>query len=183
MTDVATQTETVASTVRAMRRAGAAAEAVPAATVAAWAELFMASLYGLQKPVRYECRPLHTVEPWFLANVGDVVHARSRGLDVRALYLHPKPEKPVKAHRFQGGRCRDCGDIHFLAGPDCEPPTPTPDSRAALPFDPAWFRQPLEALQRFATAKVISLSDAAKWKTETIYLLKRLDAYDKETLR
>lgn len=88
-----------------------------------------------------------------------------------ATVAHPKPAKPIKAHRFQGGRCRDCGDIDFLAGPDCEPPVPTPDSRAALPFDPAWFRQPLEALHRLATTKVISLSDAAKWKTETTYLL------------
>jgi len=174
--------ETVAATVRAMRCAGAAGEPVPAAEVAAWARTFMVQLYGLQKPVRIECRPLYSVEPWVKAEDADVVHARRRKLDIRALYLHPKADKPGKTHRFKNDVCLDCGDGHFYAGPNCEPPAPTPDSRAALPFDPSWFREPLEALQRLATIKIISLSDASKWKRETAYLLERLDQYDKETL-
>lgn len=174
--------ETVAATVRAMRRAGAAGEPVPATEVAAWARTFMAQLYGPQKPVRVECRPLYSVEPWIAADDSDVKHARRRNLDLRALYLHPKVEKPSKTHRFDGDSCRDCGEALFWAGPECEPLAPTPDARAALPFDPAWFREPLEALQRFATIKIISLSDASKWKRETAYLLERLDQYDKETL-
>lgn len=142
----------------------------------------MIQLYGPQKPVRLECRPRYTVQPWIQAEDGDVVHARRRGLEVRALYLHPKPEKPSKAHRFRDGDCLDCGDGEFFAGPNCEPPAPTPDSRAALPFDPTWFRQPLQALQQIAITKVINHYDATKWKTETTYLLERLDQYDKETL-
>jgi hypothetical protein len=165
-----------------MRRAGAAGKPVPAAEVEAWARNFMIQLYGPQKPVRLECRPRYTVQPWVQAEDGDVVNARRRGLEVRALYLHPKAEKPEKSHRFRNGNCRDCGDGEFYAGPNCEPPTPTADARAALPFDPIWFREPLEALRRLATQKVISLSDAAKWKAEATYLLERLDQYDKETL-
>ncbi|WP_367345708.1 hypothetical protein [Stenotrophomonas bentonitica] len=99
--------ETVAATVRAMRRAGAAGEPVPAAEVAAWARTFMVQLYGLQKPVRIECRPLYSVEPWVKAEDADVVHARRRKLDIRALYLHPKPDKPGKAHRFKNDVCQD----------------------------------------------------------------------------
>lgn len=52
---------TVASTVREMRRAGAAGEPVPADKAAAWAKVFMEQLYGMQKPVRYECRLLGSV--------------------------------------------------------------------------------------------------------------------------
>ena len=141
----------------------------------------MVQLYGPQKPVRLECRPRYTVQPWIQAEDGDVVHARRRGLEVRALYLHPKAEKPTKPHRFRDGSCRDCGDGEFYAGPDCVPPAPTPDAHAALPFDPSWFREPLQALNRFATIQIISISDASKWKRETSYLLERLDQYDKET--
>jgi hypothetical protein len=173
---------TVAAAVRAMRRAGAAGEPVPAAVVAAWAQTFMAKLYGLQKPVRYECRARVGAGQWTEANVSDVLNARRLRLEVRALYLHPKVEKPTKAHSFRNGACLDCGDGEFYAGPNCEPPTPTPDSRAALPFDPSWFRQPLQALQQIATTKVINHYDATKWKSETTYLLERLDQYDKETL-
>lgn len=176
-----TEATTVAATVRAMRRAGAAGVPVPAAEVETWARIFMIQLYGPQKPVRLECRPRHTVQPWIQAEDGDVIHARRRGLEVRALYLHPKPEKPTKAHRFRDGDCQDCGDGEFFAGPNCEPPTPTPDSRAALPFDPTWFREPLQALNRFATIQIISLSDASKWKRESTYLLERLNQYDKDT--
>jgi len=182
MTAAPVQSMTVAATVRAMRRAGAAGDPVPAAEVAAWARTFMVQLYGLQKPVRLECRPKHSAEPWVEAEDSDVVRARRRGLDIRALYLHPKAEKPAKAHRFRDGSCLDCGDAEFLAGPACEPPAPTPDRRAALPFDPSWFREPLQALNRFATIQIISLSDASKWKRETTYLLERLGQYDKETL-
>lgn len=174
--------QTVAASVRAMRRAGAAGKPVPAAEVEAWARTFMVELYGPQKPVRVECRPRHTVQPWIQAEDSDVVYARRRGLEVRALYLHPKPEKPTKAHRFRSGECRDCGDGEFLAGPNCEPPAPTPDSRAALPFDPAWFRAPLEALVQIATHRFIGVPDSMKWKSEARYLLERLDQYDKETL-
>lgn len=172
---------TVAATVRAMRRAGAAKEPVPAAEVAAWARTFMTQLYGLQKPVRYECRPKYTVEPWIQAEANDVVHAVRRGLDVRALYLHPKTEKAAKPHRFEGGDCLDCGDGEFYAGPNCEPPAPNPDSRAAFPFNPVWIREPLQALNQFATIQIISLSDAQKWKRETTYLLERIDQYIKDT--
>lgn len=174
--------QTVAATVRAMRRAAAVGKPVPAAEVEVWARNFMIQLYGPQKPARLECRPRYTVQPWIQAEDGDVVHARRRGLEVRALYLHPKPEKPNKAHRFSDGNCRDCGDGEFYAGPNCEPPAPTPDSRAALPFDPAWFRQPLQVLQQIATTKLINHYDATKWKTETTYLLERLERYDRETL-
>ncbi|WP_210132363.1 hypothetical protein [Stenotrophomonas rhizophila] len=172
---------TVAATVRAMRRAGAAGMPVPAAQVESWARNFMIHLYGPQKPVRLECRPRHTVEPWIQAEDADVVHALRRGLEVRALYLHPKVEKPTKAHRFRDGNCRDCGDGEFYAGPNCEPPTPPPDSRAALPFDPTWFRAPLEALIHIATHRFIGVADSMKWKSEARYLLERLDHYDKET--
>lgn len=179
--DAPAQPLTVAATVRAMRRAGAAGEPVPAAEVAAWARNFMIQLYGPQKPIRLEYRPLHTADPWMQAEDRDVVHARRRGLEVRALYLHPKAEKPTKAHRFLNGDCRDCGDGEFFAGPNCEPPAPTPDSRAALPFDPTWFREPLQALLRIATTKVVNTTDGMKWKSESTYLLERLDQYDKET--
>lgn len=181
MTEAATPL-TVAATVRAMRRAGVAGKPVPAAEVEAWARNFMVQLYGPQKPVRLECRPRHTVQPWIQAEDGDVVHARRRGLEVRALYLHPKPEKPTKEHRFRGGTCRDCGDGEFYAGPGCVPPAPTLDSRAALPFDPIWFRAPLEALIQIATHRFIGVPDSMKWKSEARYLLERLDQYDKETL-
>jgi hypothetical protein len=181
MTAAPAQSMTVAATVRAMRRAGAAGQPVPADEVAAWARTFMIQLYGPQKPARLECRPKHSAEPWMQAEDSDVVRARRRGLDIRALYLHPKAEKPTKAHRFRDGNCRDCGDGEFYAGPNCEPPAPTPDSRASLPFDPTWFREPLHALNRFATIQIISLSDASKWKRETAYLLERLDQYDKDT--
>lgn len=180
MTEAATSL-TVAATVRAMRRAGAAGKPVPAAEVEAWARNFMIQLYGPQKPVRLECRPRYTVQPWIQAEDGDVINARRRGLEVRALYLHPKPEKPTKAHRFRGGNCRDCGEGEFYAGPGCEPPAPTPDSRSALPFDPTWFRAPLEALVQIATQRFIGVPDSMKWKSEARYLLERLDQYDKET--
>lgn len=181
MTEAATP-QTVAATVRAMRRAGAAGEPVPAAEVAAWAQTFMAQLYGLQRPARYECRAKVGAGPWVEASGSDVINARRLRLEVRALYLHPKAEKPIKAHRFQSGRCRDCGEPDVCAGPGCEVPGPTPDSRAALPFDPSWFRQPLQALQQIATTKVINHYDATKWKSETTYLLDRLDQYDKDTV-
>jgi hypothetical protein len=174
--------QTVAATVRAMRRAGAAGEPVPAAEVAAWSQTFMAQLYGLQKPARYECRARVGAGTWVEATGSDVINARRLRLEVRALYLHPKVEKPLKAHRFLGGRCRDCGELDVCAGPDCEVPAPTPDSRAALPFDPAWFREPLQALHRIATTKVVNTTDGMKWKSETTFLLERLDQYDKETL-
>lgn len=174
--------ESVASTVRAMRRAGAAGKPVPANEVAAWARTFMLQLYGPQKPVRYECRPKYTVEPWIQADASDVLQAARRGLDVRALYLHPRTDKPSKRHRFERGNCLDCGDGEFYAGPNCEPPAPTADSRAALPFNPTWFREPLEALQRFCTTRDIGHWDSQKWKRESAYLLERLDQYDKETL-
>lgn len=57
MTAAVSEEPTVAATVRAMRRAGAAAEPVPAETVRGWANALMEQLYGLQKSVRYECRP------------------------------------------------------------------------------------------------------------------------------
>lgn len=181
MTEPSVQPMTVAATVRAMRRAGAAGQPVPADEVATWARTFMIQLYGPQKPARLECRPKHSAEPWMQAEDGDVAHARRRGLDIRALFLHPKVEKPTKAHRFREGNCRDCGDGEFYAGPNCEPPTPTPDSRAALPFDPTWFRAPLEALIQIATHRFIGVPDSMKWKSEARYLLERLDQYDEET--
>lgn len=173
--------QTVAATVRAMRRAAAAGKPVPAAEVTAWHRTFMVQLYGPQKPVRYECRARFGSGPWTAAIDTDVVNARRRGLEVRALYLHPKVEKPAKAHRFDKGRCRDCGELDLGSGPECEVPAPTPDSRAALPFDPIWFREALEALLRIATHRFIGVPDSMKWKSELPYLLERLDQYDKET--
>ncbi|WP_457319320.1 hypothetical protein [Stenotrophomonas sp. P5_B8] len=181
MTAAVAEGPTVAATVRAMRRAGAAVEPVPAETVRGWAATLMDQLYGLQKPVRYECRPRYSSEPWIAANEGDVINARRRDLVVRALYLHPKADQPAKAHRFRDGVCQDCHEKDWLAGPDCCPPAPTLDRRAALPFDPFWFREPLQALQQIATSKVINHYDARRWQTETTYLLERLDQYLKDT--
>lgn len=180
MTDASTPL-TVAGIVRAIRRSGSAGEPVPAAKAAAWGGGLMAQLYGPQKPVRYECRAKFGAGPWTPATDTDVMNARRRGLEVRALYLHPNAEKPAKAHRFHQGRCRDCGELDLGCGPDCEVPAPTPDARAALPFDPIWFREPLEALLRIATHRFIGVPDSMKWKTELPYLLERLDQYDKET--
>jgi len=68
---------TVASTVRAMRRAGAAGEPVSADVVQGWAATFLTQLYA---------------EP------EDVMHSRRRNLQIRALYLHP-PAGKHKEHR------------------------------------------------------------------------------------
>lgn len=181
MSQAAAKAPTVAGTVRAMRRAGAAADPVPAATVAEWANALMGLLYGMQKPVRYECRPLYTAEPWLEAQPGDVLQARKRGLDVRALYLHPKPDPPIKKHPLREGVCLDCHEAEWLAGPDCTPPPPSLDQRAALPFDPFWFREPLQALQQIAATKVINHYDCLKWDRESTYLLQRLEQYLKDT--
>jgi hypothetical protein len=173
---------TVASTVREMRRAGAAGEPVPADKAAAWAKVLMEQLYGMQKPVRYECRPLYqTTQPWMDAQVGDVLHARKRRLAVRALYLHPKAEPPAKTHRLRHGVCVDCSETEWLAGPECTPPPPTRDHRSALPFDPFWFREPLLALQKTAATKTINHYDCLKWDRESTYLLERLEQFLKDT--
>jgi len=181
MSQASAQTSTVAATLRAMRRTGAAGEPVPAATVAEWNAVLMSQLYGLQKPVRYECRPRYTTDPWLEALPSDVLQGRKRGLEVRALYLHPKPQPPSKRHRLRDGVCLDCHEAEWLAGPECTPPPPSRDQRAALPFDPFWFRAPLQALQQIAATKVINPYDCLKWDRETTYLLERLDQYLKDT--
>jgi len=181
MSQATAKAPTVAATLRAMRRAGAAGEPVPAATVAEWNSALMGQLYGMQKAVRYECRPLHTTEPWLEALPSDVLQARKRGLEVRALYLHPRAQPPTKKHRLRDGVCLDCHEAEWLAGPECTPPPPSRDQRAALPFDPFWFREPLQALQQIATTKVINHYDCLKWDRESTYLLERLDQYLKDT--
>jgi len=168
--------------IRALLRAGHDDVPVPGPTAGVFGRGLKIELYGVQKPVRYECRAQSGTGPWTLASDIDVIHGRRRGLEVRALYLHPKPTKPVKQHRFHGSRCRDCGDLYVWSSPSCEPPEPTPDSRDALPFDPALFRPLLEAFSRFLATRQIGHTDEHKWLREIAYLLQRLDQYDKETL-
>lgn len=181
MSEAVATAPTVANTVRAMRRAGAGAEPVPAATVGEWAKVLMDQLYGPQKPVRYECRPLyHSTEPWLEASPGDVLQPRKRGLDVRALYLHP-PVAP-QPHRWPPdsngqGHCLDCGETEWLAGPDCLPLAPLRDHRSDLPFHIAWLIEPLEKLQYLT--KHLNPLDRAKWRNETTYLIDRIKDHEK----
>ncbi|WP_141057456.1 hypothetical protein [Stenotrophomonas rhizophila] len=181
MTQLPAQAPTVASTVRDIVRTGAAGEKAPAATLTTWGQTFMSQLYGPQTAVRYECRPRYTTEPWLEALPSDVLQARKRGLEVRALYLHPKAQPPTKKHRLREGVCVDCHEAEWLAGPECTPPPPSRDQRAALPFDPFWFREPLQALQQIAATKVINHYDCLKWDRECTYLIERLDQYLKDT--
>ncbi len=180
MTSAVAKAPTVAGTLRAMRRAGAAAEPVPAATVAEWANALMGQLYGMQKAVRYECRPLHTTEPWLEAQEGDVLQARKRGLEVRALYLHPPVAK--QQHRWPpdsngDGHCLDCGETEWLAGPDCRPHAPLRDHRSSMPFRITWMLEPLEKLQHLT--KHMNPLDRAKWRNETTYLIDRIKDHEK----
>lgn len=171
---------TVAATLRAMRRAGAAGEPVPAATVAEWNSALMGLLYGMQKAVRYECRPLHTTEPWLEAQEGDVLQARKRGLDVRALYLHPPV--PKEQHRWSpgsngDGHCLDCGETEWLAGPDCRPHPPLRDQRSSMPIRLSWFIEPLETLQYLS--KHLNPLARTKCRNETTYLIDRIKDHQK----
>lgn len=172
---------TVASTVRAMRRAGAAGEPVPAAVVHAWAETFLTQLYGPQKPVRYECKRPYSTDPWQEADPEDVIHARRRNLEIRALYLHP-PAGKHKDHRWPPGsngqgECLECGETEWLAGPDCRPFAPLRDRRSDLPFRITWLIEPLEKLHYLA--KHLNPTDRAKWRNESTYLIDRIRDHEK----
>lgn len=172
---------TVASTVRDMRRAGAAGEPVPAAVVQAWTQTLLTQLYGTQSPVRYECRPRHSTEPWRPAEMGEVAHYRRRKLELRALYLHP-PAGKHKDHRWPAGsngqgECLDCGETEWLAGPDCRPFAPIRDHRSDTPFSLRWLIEPLEKLQYLT--KNMNPLDRAKWRTETTYLIDRIKDHAK----
>ena len=172
--------QTVASTVRAMRRAGAAGEPVPAEVAAAWAKALMEQLYGMQKPVRYECRRRDSNDPWEEAEPGDVTHPRRRNLVIRALYLHPPVGK--QEHRWPPGsngegRCLDCDEAEWLAGPDCRPHAPLRDHRSAMPFRITWVIQPLEQLHYLA--KNLNPFDRDKWRKEATYLIDRIRDHEK----
>ncbi|WP_433925680.1 hypothetical protein [Stenotrophomonas nematodicola] len=172
---------TVASTVRDMRRAGAAGEPVPADVVQLWVQTFMTQLYGTQTPIRYECRPRYTTEPWQLAETADVMHWRRRNLEIRALYLHPSAGKH-KDHRWPAGsngegQCLECGETEWLAGPDCKPHAQIRDHRSDTPFSLTWLIEPLEKLQYLT--KHMNPLDRAKWRTETTYLIDRIKDHAK----
>lgn len=172
---------TVASTVRDMRRAGAAGKPVPADVVQLWVQTFMTQLYGTQTPIRYECRPRYTTEPWQLAETADVMHWRRRNLEIRALYLHPSAGKH-KDHRWPAGsngegQCLECGETEWLAGPDCKPHAPIRDHRSDTPFSLTWLIEPLEKLQYLT--KHMNTLDRAKWRTETTYLIDRIKDHAK----
>ncbi|MGA6183321.1 hypothetical protein ACPEH1_19670 [Stenotrophomonas sp. NPDC077421] len=172
---------TVASTVRDMRRAGAAGEPVPADVVQLWVQTFMTQLYGTQTPIRYECRPRYTTEPWQLAETADVMHWRRRNLEIRALYLHPSAGKQ-KDHRWPAGsngegQCLECGETEWLAGPDCKPHAQIRDHRSDTPFSLTWLIEPLEKLQYLT--KHMNPLDRAKWRTETTYLIDRIKDHAK----
>lgn len=171
---------TVAATVRAMRRAGAAGKPVPAEVAAAWAKALMEHLYGMQKPVRYECRRRGSNDPWEEAEPGDVTHPRHRNLVIRALYLHPPVGK--QQHRWPpgsngDGRCLDCDETEWLAGPDCRPHAPLRDHRSAMPFRITWLIEPLEKL--LYLTKYLNPFDRAKWRKETTYLIDRIRDHEK----
>ncbi|WP_261997078.1 hypothetical protein [Stenotrophomonas sp. Ste96] len=171
---------TVASTVREMRRAGAAGEPVPADNAAAWAKVFMEQLYGMQKPVRYECRRRGSREPWEEAEPEDVTNPRRRNLTIRALYLHPPVVK--QQHRWPpgstgDGRCLDCDEAEWLAGPDCRPHAPLRDHRSSMPFRITWLIEPLEKLQYLT--KFLSPLERTKWRNETTYLIDRIKDHEK----
>ena len=171
---------TVAYTVRAMRRAGAAGEPVPAEVAAAWARALMEQLYGMQKPVRYECRRRGSNDPWEEAEPGDVTHPRRRNLVIRALYLHPPV--PKQQHRWPAGsggqgHCLDCNEVEWLAGPECRPHAPLRDHRSAMPLRITWLIEPLEKLQYLT--KHLNPTDRAKWRNETTYLIDRIRDHEK----
>jgi hypothetical protein len=170
----------VASTVRAMRRAGAAGEPVPADVAAAWAKVFMEQLYGSQKPVRYECRRRGSRDPWEEAEFEDVANPRRRNLIIRALYLHPPVGR--QEHRWPpgsngDGRCLDCDEVEWLAGPDCRPHAPLRDHRSAMPFRITWVIEPLEKLHYLA--KHPNPFDRDKWRKEATYLIDRIRDHEK----
>lgn len=172
--------QTVAATVRAMRRAGAAGEPVPAEVAAAWAKALMEQLYGMQKPVRYECRRRGSNDPWEEAEPGDVTHPRRRNLVIRALYLHPPVAK--QQHRWPAGsggqgHCLDCNEVEWLAGPECRPHAPLRDHRSAMPFRLAWLIQPLEQLHYLS--KYLNPLARTKCQNETTYLIDRIKDYEK----
>lgn len=170
------EAKTVAGCVREMRRAAARGEPVDAAVVGTWGETFMTELYGKQKPVRFEVRPKGLINGWGKPSEGDVTYASRRRLDVRALYLHPPPTKPVKEHRWDDkNNCRDCQEPMFLSGPDCVPPSEVINFRDRDAIDLEWFRQPLEELIQLAKTARINRFDAAKLTNEARYLIERLN--------
>lgn len=174
------QERTVASCVREMRRAAARGEPVPPRLVAAWAETFMAELYGKQKPVRWEVRPKGLINGWSLAGPDDVQQAKRRHLDVRALYLHPPPTRPTKAHRWSDKNvCLDCQEPMFLSGADCVPPSVPINFRDRDAIDLEWFRKPLQELIQLAPK--INRFDAARLKNEATYLIERINQHQKGT--
>lgn len=174
------EAKTVAACVREMRRAAARGEPVDAALIRIWAETFMAELYRKHKPVRFEVRPKGVINGWGNPGEGDVAFASRRRLDVRALYLHPPPTKPVKEHRWDDKNvCRDCQEPMFLSGPDCVPPSEVINFRDRDAINLEWFRQPLEELIQLAKTARINRFAAAKLTNEARYLIGRLDEQQK----
>ncbi|WP_422507204.1 hypothetical protein [Stenotrophomonas sp. GZD-301] len=172
---------TVASTMREMRRAGAAGEPVPADAVQIWVQTFMTLLYGTQAPVRYERRRLYSTEPWQPAEMGDVQHRRRRNLEIRALYVHPPVEK-LKDHRWPADgdgdcECLDCGESRWLSDEYCKPFKAPRERRDGVPFDPRWVRAALEKL--IDLTKHTNTFDRHRWRTEATYQIERIDQYEK----
>ena len=171
----------VAAAITQMRRAGAAGQAVKATDVARWASVLLEGLYQ-QKPARWEHRAAGDFSQhcWIQADANDVFYAHARKREVRALYEHPSVLKPLKAHVWVDGRCRDCDEVRFLAGPDCIPAPPTPpDPRTVLPVKADWFIRPLEQLHYLA--KHQNNFERRKTQTEADFLLGKLRAFIKET--
>ena len=173
---------TVASTVRDMRRAGAAGEPVPADVVQLWGQTFMTQLYGKQTPVLHQCRHRYSTEPWQTATTADVIYWRRLNLEIRALYLHPPVEK-IKEHRWPpgcngDGDCLDCGESAWISGPACKPFSAVRDRRDGVPIDLGWIRAALEKL--IDLTKFANNFDGQKWRTEATYLIERIDQHQKE---
>lgn len=166
-----------------MRRAAARGEPVDAAVIGTWGETFMTELYGKQKRVRFEVRPTGLINKWEKPSEGDVIYASRRRLDVRALYLHPPPTKPVKEHRWQDkNNCRDCQEPMFLLGPDCVSPSEAINFRDRSAVNLEWFRQPPEDLLQLAKTARINRFDVAKLTNEANYLIERINQLQKGKL-
>lgn len=182
MTDAVPTQPTVAATIRAMRRAGGAGKPVTSGQVAEWAQALLDQLYGKQKPVRTEVRKKHSAQPWVKADYNDVAGGHMRGMEFRCLYLHPRAEKPAKAHRWSpdGKRCLDCNELFWIHGPDCLTDYFAPDPRMTQAIYLTWFKEPLQKLRD--VAEKLNRFDRDKWKRETTYLIERIAQYERENL-
>jgi len=109
-----------------------------------------------------------------------VTHPSRRNLVIRALYLHPPVGR--QEHRWPpgsngDGRCLDCDEVEWLAGPDCRPHAPLRDHRSAMPFRITWVIEPLEKLHYLA--KHLNPFDRDKWRKEATYLIDRIRDHEK----